>query len=356
MSQDKTASNSSINTYQAGIAGLGFIGAGDQVSGDAIGGQQVANLDGTHSGALCKHPQIQLVAGSSRDQGRRDRFEQRIGARTYTDWRDMLAKEKLDILSVATYSPQHAEITIAAAKAGVKVVYCEKPIATRPDDARAMIQACEKAGTLLVVNHNRRFNPNYRKLRDFIAARHLGALVSANIQWGGGRLGNVGTHVIDALSMLTGRKVVGVSGALDLTGRPDVRGGEFKDPGAWGLLYLEGGLVATLDAPDMGKTPLSIKINGVLGQAITGGKDVTIQYWDGRREVWPAADGGSSMDVAVGEMVEWLEFKTPVGHSAQEALEVLEAIVGLHVSHEHRSARVELPLTKDLHSREVKSG
>ena len=46
---------------RAAIVGLGFIGGGDQVSGDAIGGQQVSNLDGTHAGALAKNPRIQSV-------------------------------------------------------------------------------------------------------------------------------------------------------------------------------------------------------------------------------------------------------------------------------------------------------
>ena len=91
-------------TYRAAIIGLGFIGAADQTSGDALG-QQVENLDGTHLGALAENPRIQLVAGSSRDQGRRSRFEERNGVRTYADWREMIATEALDLVSVATYTP-----------------------------------------------------------------------------------------------------------------------------------------------------------------------------------------------------------------------------------------------------------
>src|SRR4051794_13797036 len=97
--------------YRAAIVGLGFIGAGDQVSGDALG-QRVADLDGTHAGALLGNARIELVAGSSRDDGRRARFSERTGRRTYADWREMLEKERLDVVSVATYAPQHAEIVI----------------------------------------------------------------------------------------------------------------------------------------------------------------------------------------------------------------------------------------------------
>ncbi len=59
--------------YKAAVIGLGFIGAGDQVSGDALG-QKVENLDGTHAQALAAHERVELVAGSSRDEGRRIRF------------------------------------------------------------------------------------------------------------------------------------------------------------------------------------------------------------------------------------------------------------------------------------------
>ena len=87
--------------YKAGIIGLGYIGAADQVSGDVLG-QQVADLDGTHLGALDGHPQVEVVAGSSRDEGRRERFAARTGARTYADWRELIEREELDIVSVAT--------------------------------------------------------------------------------------------------------------------------------------------------------------------------------------------------------------------------------------------------------------
>src|SRR6266542_3463138 len=100
---------STAAAYRAGIIGLGFIGGADQVSGDAIG-QVVANLDGTHAAALSGHPRVALVAGSSRDAGRRGRFAARTGARTYADWREMVEREALDVVSVATYAPSHAAI------------------------------------------------------------------------------------------------------------------------------------------------------------------------------------------------------------------------------------------------------
>ncbi len=343
-------------TYRAGIIGLGFIGAADQVSGDALG-QRVGDLDGTHLDALSHHPRIELIAGSSRDEGRRQRFTQRTGRPTYADWREMLEREQLDIVSVATYAPQHAEMTLACARHGVRVIYCEKPIATRLTDAEQMASACAAAGSLLVINHNRRFNPNYRRLRDLLAAGELGVLTSVSLQWGTGRLGNVGTHLIDATLMLMGRKVRAVSGTLDRTGRPDCRGPAFHDPGGWGLMRLDGGLIVTVDAGDEAKGPARIVVNGTRGRALTGGEDVILEYADGRREHWPSPrPAATSMDRAVAEIVTWLDGEQVFPYPAEDAVHTLEAILGFHASDARNAAWTELPLAGTDREREVHSG
>ncbi len=347
---------SSSSTYRAGIIGLGFIGAADQVSGDTLG-QQVRDLDGTHLGALSGNRRIALAAGSSRDPGRRQRVAERTGCRTYEDWQEMLEREPLDLVSVATYAPHHAEITVACARHGVRAVWCEKPIATRLADAEQMVAACAAAGTLLVINHNRRFNPNYRRLRDLLAAGALGELTSVALRWGTGRLGNVGTHLIDAILMLTGRKVRAVSGTLDPTGRPDCRGPAFRDPGGWGLLRLDGGLMVTVDAADEARGPAGITVHGTRGRALTGGDDVTLESWDGRRDHWPGSRPQiTSMDRAAAEIVAWLDGGTPFPYPAGEAVHTLEAILAFHASDARNAAWTELPLKGPDREREVHSG
>ena len=340
--------------YKAGIIGLGFIGGADQVSGDALG-QSVPDLDGTHRYALENHPRVELVAGSSRDQGRRQRFSAATGARTYADWQELLGKEDLDIVSVATYAPVHAEITQGCARAGVRAVYCEKPIATTIPDAEAMTTACHRAGTLLAINHNRRYDPNHRRLRDLLQGDGLGELTSVNLQWPAGRLGNVGTHMFDALYMLTGRRVEAVSATLDLAGKPDCRGSQFSDPGGWGVMRLEGGLMATVDATDYGRHPGLTALNGSEGRALITGLDVRLEYWDGRSQHWPASQEGTSMGRAVGEIVDWLDGR-PFPYAAEEAVHTLEAIVAFHASHARRAAWTELPLQGSDRELVVNSG
>jgi predicted dehydrogenase len=343
-------------TYRAAVIGLGMIGGADQVSGDALG-QRVENMDGTHTAAYQKHPRVHLAAGASRDRGRRERFEARTGARTYADWREMIGQEQIDLVSVATYTPSHAQIAIACAKSGIPVIFCEKPAATRLVDAEAMLAVCEQENALLVFNHQRRFNLNHRRLQSLIGAGGLGDVTSASVQWPSGRLGNVGTHNIDALVMLLKRRVIGVSATLDLSGRPDCRGPEFRDPGGWGILKMTGDVMVTVSAPDYGSFPARTEINGSKGRAVLSSQEVTLAYWDGLTEHWPAAtDGITGVDRAVSEMVEWLGQKAPFACPPEEAVHTLETIVGFHASHHKQGKWVALPLQAEDRGFEVLSG
>ena len=306
---------------------------------------------------MANNPQVNVVAGSSRDQGRRERFEKRTGVRTYADWHDLIENEDLDIVSVATYANVHAEITIACAKKGVRVIYCEKPAAQMVPDAEQMLAGCTEAGALLVFNHQRRFTSCIRRLRDHIKDNGLGELTSVNAQWPAGRLGNVGSHVFDTICMVTRRRIEAVSATLDLAGKPDCRGSQFADPGGWGTIRLEGGLMLTVDAADYSKAPWELRINGSDGRALVGGSDVRLEYWDGRTEHWTnASQHGSGMDVAVREMVAWLDNGRVLEYDPVETVHVLEAIAAFHVSHAKNSAWVKLPLVGNDRDIKILSG
>jgi predicted dehydrogenase len=351
-------------SYSAGIIGLGFIGAGDQVSGDALG-QQVKDLDGTHLGAFVRNPHVRITCGSSRNEGRRTRFLSRVHneVHVYENWMEMINSSKLDIISIATYTPTHAEMVIASAKAGISVIYCEKPIAATISEAEQMLNACKISGSLLVINHNRRFKPNFRLLQTMIARGDLGELTSVTARWPSGRLGNIGTHVIDAIHMITGLKTVAVSGTLDQSLKPDCRGSVFQDPGGWGLIRLEGGCMVTVDAADYAKGPMVIDVYGTLGTASIIGKMITINYFSGKtRQLPESSSDQSSMDIAVEEMVEWLDArqnskKTPVfPYDPADAVHTLETIAAFHASDARKGAWVELPLTNRDRDMIIRSG
>jgi predicted dehydrogenase len=115
----------------------------------------------------------------------------------------MLAQEQLDIVSICTWPPLHAEMAIAAAAAGVRGIICEKPMAVNLQEADAMLDACERSGTLLLVSHQRRFHPCYRTARDLVAGGEIGELIGVHGICMGDLLTD-GTHNIDLLRFYVG--------------------------------------------------------------------------------------------------------------------------------------------------------
>ena len=344
--------------FRAAVIGLGFIGAGDQVSGDAIG-QKVSDLEGTHAHALAVHPKVQLVTGSSRDKGRRKRFEERMGIdKTYADWREMIATEKLDIVSIATNTPYHAEITIACAEGGVRAVFCEKPITTRLSDADRAISVCREQGTLLAVNHQRRWHPLWRTVGDEIRNGAIGDIYHVVVHWSSGRLGNVGTHWFDALGMLLGAEAQGVSGTLDQVVHPDCRGSEYCDPGGWGIVEFSGGIKAFIHGPQDAKLPLVLRIVGSLGQLTLRGNNASVELWSGdkRSLTAPDDDGPNAIELAVKDIVKCLETGGTPADTGEDALAALEIIVGFHVSDHLRGQWVKLPICGVDRDLEVRIG
>ena len=343
-------------TYKAAVIGLGFVGAGDQVSGDALG-QQVSDLDGTHAQALADHGQVELVAGSSRDEGRRKRFTEGLNVeKTYEDWRSMLASEDLDFVSVATNSPYHAEITMACADAGVRAVLCEKPIATKLSDADRMIAACRAHDTLLAINHNRRWHPLWCAVQNEIKAGTIGQMGHVAIHWPSGRLGNIGTHMFDAIALLLGNDAKAVSGTLDPVVHPDCRGPQYHDPGGWGMVLFQNDVKVFVDATQTAQAPFELRIIGSLGQIILG-DEARIEPWAGEgRTITTPPDGPSSVALAVDDLVHCLTYGGQLLSTGEDARRALEIIIGFHVSDRLRGQWVSLPLAGKDRDLEVMIG
>jgi predicted dehydrogenase len=141
-----------------------------------------------------------------------------------TDYRELLRRDDVDAVDICLPHHLHAEVAIAAAEAG-KHVLVEKPIATTLPDADAMIAAAEKAGVVLMVAHNERYMPVYRKAKELVGQGVLGRIFLARADhnqfvrvndrhwlWhkasaGGGVLIGSGIHRVDILRWLVGEVV-----------------------------------------------------------------------------------------------------------------------------------------------------
>jgi predicted dehydrogenase len=161
---------------------------------------------------------VESVHGKSE----RIRFVREVDIVSGSVLQDALDDASVQAVVLATPHSLHRSQTIAAAQAG-KHVFCEKPLALRAADARAMIEACERAGVVLAVGHNRRFWPAMRALKGMLAEGRLGQLLhieghnsnenSNKVAGGwrtleeespGGGLTGAGLHVLDACIGLCG--------------------------------------------------------------------------------------------------------------------------------------------------------
>lgn len=128
----------------------------------------------THLMAYAGHPGVQLAGICDlNEELLRQRAEQYGVEHITTDYRELLADETIDAVSVVTPDFLHREIVVAAAEAG-KHVLLEKPMATTVEDCRAMIAAAEAAGVMLMVDFHNRWNPAMWGIKEKIVSGELG--------------------------------------------------------------------------------------------------------------------------------------------------------------------------------------
>ncbi|MDD4493410.1 MAG: Gfo/Idh/MocA family oxidoreductase [Eubacteriales bacterium] len=144
----------------------------------------------------------------------------------YTDYKELLAKEKPELVAIATESGKHAKIALNCIEAGCNVII-EKPIALSIADANAIIEAGKEKGVLICANHQNRFNKSVQYIRKAMNEGRFGRLLhgTAHIRWNrgqdyytqapwrgtweqdGGALMNQCIHNIDLLSWMMGNEI-----------------------------------------------------------------------------------------------------------------------------------------------------
>ncbi len=123
--------------------------------------------------------------------------------KVYTDYTQMLEAEAPDVVAIATPNDSHERLTVQAAEAGVRGVCCEKPMAVNLGQARAMVAACERSGTALIVNHQRRMSAPLVKMRQLVEEGAIGDVYLVRGSCAGDILSD-GTHTVDSLRHLLG--------------------------------------------------------------------------------------------------------------------------------------------------------
>ena len=193
---------------------------------------------------------------------------ERHGARFYSDYRDLLARESVDGAIVATPNDSHAKIGIACVERRLPVLM-EKPITDTLESGRAVVAAAAAYGAALSVGHHRRFDPAIEIARDAIETGRIGRLAAVECLWamrkheayfnadwrrtrpgGGPALINL-IHDVDLLRYLCGDVA-----RVYVEGGSRLRGHEVEDTVAVTLRFVSGA-VGTLLASDATPSPWS---------------------------------------------------------------------------------------------------
>ena len=180
-----------------------------------IGCGGIAN--GKHMPSLKKVENCQMVAFCDIIPARAEKAAKEYGtpdAKTYTDYKELLKDESIDVVHVCTPNRSHSFITVDALEAG-KHVMCEKPMAINSAEAKKMVDTAERTGKLLSIGYQSRFRSDSQYLKqeaeegifgDVYYAKATAIRRRAVPTWGvflneeeqgGGPLIDIGTHALD---------------------------------------------------------------------------------------------------------------------------------------------------------------
>jgi len=209
----------------------------DRVRVGIIGSKFAAEL---HAKAYKRCPQAQVVAVASKSRASAQAFadEHKIPY-AYDDYREMLARDDVDLVSVCVPNHLHCEAALACAEAGKHMV-CEKPMATSAGDARKMLTAAREAGVRLMYAEDWIFAPALVRAREIVEEGALGELLYLKAKethsgthspyaqsretCGGGAMIHLGIHPLGwVCAAKSPRRVVAVSGSMSGGGEENLK-------------------------------------------------------------------------------------------------------------------------------------
>lgn len=209
---------------------------------------------------------VEIVAVCDIVEERANECANKYNTDAYTDYKEVLAINEIDAISVCLPNYLHAEVSIAALRAG-KHVLCEKPMATSQEEAEQMIATAKRSGKKLMIAHNQRFFASHQKAKEIISSGKLGKIYSFRTAFchGGpegwsvdgrdswffdkekafiGALGDLGVHKTDFIRFLLGEEVTEVAGFVKTVAKH----GTDVDDNAVCILKTESGIIGTLAA------------------------------------------------------------------------------------------------------------
>lgn len=272
-----------------------------------------------------------------------------LRAAVYTDYKKMLRDERPGVVSVCLWPHLHAPAVIACAKAGARAVHCEKPMAPTWGEALRMAAACDKSGTQLTFNHQRRFLLPFRRAKELADDGTIGDLV--RIEGACSNMIDWGTHWIDMAFFFNDETPAEwVLGQIDAREWHEVFGLPYEHQAICEFKFKNGvrGLLFTGEDNDIG---CAMRLMGTEG---------VIELRDGEQSLWVRGKGhgkwrtpkvkgglhgGHAVVMGIHDSLDALIAGREPELSARRALQATEIIFATYES-SRRRGRVDLPLKK----------
>ncbi|SCP98453.1 Predicted dehydrogenase [Anaerobium acetethylicum] len=173
-----------------------------------------------HVNALEKFENAEIIAVC--DNNPQQLEDAKEGVLTFEDYRDLLNVEEINTVIIAVPNTLHKEVSIAAAKAGKNII-CEKPAAMSVEEFDEMVKAAEECKVLFSIHHQRRWDKDFRVMKEVYDQKLLGDIyliksqlygVNGNMhdwhvfkEMGGGMLYDWGVHLIDQMLDMVDSKI-----------------------------------------------------------------------------------------------------------------------------------------------------
>ena len=302
-----------------------------------------------HAKSYAETSGVDVVACAEPDSERRQSFCDQFGVSAgYADYRELLKREELDIVSVCTWPQMHKEMILAAVDADVRAINSEKPMAPTWGDCKAIYQTCADNNVLITFCHQRRLEPPFMTARKLVEEGAIGRLI--RMEAACPDLFDWGTHWFDIFHYYN-REIPAkwVMGQIDRSAPAEIFGMPVTTSGlAWIRYYNDvEGLLTTGEASHQ---QLGIRPNRLVGTEgiveVNAGQDEAVRMlrsgsdWQAPPLVEAAA---GSVTALIADLVQCLQTGGEPLLSGDKALRASELIFATYES-SRRRARIDLPL------------
>ena len=225
-----------------------------------------------HIPEYAANPDAQVYGFYDINQARAEALAAQYGGKAYASYEELLADPEIVAVSVCAANHAHAEITIAALKAG-KHVLCEKPMAVTLEECEEMVAAAKESGKYLMIGQNQRLAKAHAKAKELIEQGAIGKVLTFRTIFGHGgpetwsidpgsnvwffdktkaamgAMADLGIHKTDMIQYVLGTKIVKTQAVLTTLDKRDATGSLIGvDDNAICIYQMENGVIGTMTA------------------------------------------------------------------------------------------------------------